>query len=154
MGTPAGFQFSGRALIIFAVVSFIIAGLLLVAAPDSSNTVRVWEANESQVSPDEEVLRYNNLSEGGQDVFDQGLRSDGYTRVHQSPPDFDYPDDTVVTTYVEKNGTIYTVTTGISGCKACPLVDTLGTGAWLAGIILLVLGVSRRRNGDADATED
>ena len=154
MSTPAGFQFSGRALIIFGVVSFIIAGLLLVAAPDSANSIRVWEANESQVSPDEEVLRYTNLSEGGQDVFDQGFRSDGYTRVYQSPPDFDYPDDTVVTTYVEKNGTIYTVTTGISGCKTCGFVDALGIGAGLAGIILLLRGVSRRRNGDADATED
>ena len=138
---------------IFAVASFIICGLLLVAAPDSPNSVRVSEANEAQVSPDDEVLRYGNLSAAGQDVFDQGLRTDGYTRVYQSPPDFDYPDDTVVTTYVEKNGTIYTIGTGISGCKTCGFVDALGIGAGLAGIVLLLRGVSRSVDGDAEAPE-
>jgi len=151
MGTPAGFQFSGRALIIFAVASFIISGLLI-GGVDRSSQVRVVETNESQVSPDYEVLRYNTLSEGGQDVFDQGLRTDGYTTVYQSPPDFNFPDDTMDYTYVEKNGTIYSVGTGASGYMAGLLVDALGIVVGLAGSILLVGGVYRRRNGEADAT--
>jgi hypothetical protein len=153
MGTPAGFTFSGRALIIFAVALFIISGLLI-GGVDRSSDVRVVEANGSQVSPDDEVLRYNNLSEGGQDVFDQELRTDGYTRVYQSPPDFNFPDDTMDYTYVAKNGTIYSVGTGLSNHMGGLLVDTLGIVVGLAGITLLVLGVSRRRNGETNATED
>jgi hypothetical protein len=152
MGTPAGFRFSGRALIIFAVVSLIISGLLI-GGVDRSSDVRVVAANESQVSPDDEVLRYNNLSEGGQDVFDQGLRTNGYTRVHQLPPDFNYPDDEMDYTYVEKNGTIYSVGTGFSNYMAVLLADAVGIVVGLAGIILLLGGVYRRRNGETDATE-
>jgi hypothetical protein len=149
MGTPAGFQFSGRALIIFAVALFIISGLLI-GGVDRSSDVRVVEANKSDVHPDAEVLMYDNLSEGGQEVFDQGLRTDGYTRVHQSPPDFNYPDDEMDYTYVEKNGTIYSVGTGFNNYVSALLADALGTGVGLAGIILLVLGMYRHRNGDAD----
>jgi len=64
MSTPAGFRFSGRALIIIAVAAFAIAGLFLFVAPDTGTQVLVTEVDNSEVSPDEEVLRYTNLSEG------------------------------------------------------------------------------------------
>ncbi len=71
MGTPAGFRFSGRALIIIGVAALVISGLLLFVAPDTGTQVLVTEVDESDVSPDDEVLRYSNLSEGGQELFDQ-----------------------------------------------------------------------------------
>ncbi|KOX91906.1 hypothetical protein [Haloarcula rubripromontorii] len=154
MSTPAGFQFSGRTLVIFGVVSFIIAGLLLFVAPDTGTQVLVTEVDESDISPDEEVLRYSNLSEEGQELFDQGLRADEFIRVNQSPPDFEYPTgDTSATALVEKNGTVYSIITA-SRCKTCGFVDTLGIGAGLAGIILLLRGVSRLMHGETDVTED
>ncbi len=61
MGTPAGFRFSGRALIIIAVAAFIIAGLLLFVAPDTAHPVLVTEEDESEVPPDAEVLRLADL---------------------------------------------------------------------------------------------
>lgn len=72
------------------------------APSESTNTAYTTETNESQVSPDAEVVSYDNLSASGQDVFDQALRADGVATVHQSPPDFDYPGDTMDYTYVEK----------------------------------------------------
>ena len=103
MGTPAGFRFSGRALIIIAVAAFVIAGLFLFIVPDTGTQVLVTEVDELEVSPNAEVLKYNNLSAAGQEVFDQGLRADRFTRVYQSPPDFDYPTgDTAATVRVEK----------------------------------------------------
>jgi len=154
MGTNSKNRFIGWALIIFAVAFLIISGLLIGAPSEPATRAYTTETNESQVSPDDEVVSYNNLSAAGQDVFDQALRADGITTVNQAPPDFDYPDDTMDYTYVEKNGTIYTIGTGSNPCWICAFVEPLGIVAGLAGVILLVLGVSRRRNGDADATED
>jgi len=154
MGTPAGFRFSGRALIIIAVAAFIIAGLLLFVAPDTAHPVLVTEEDESEVPPDAEVLRYTNLSEGGQDVFDQGLRADGFIRVYQSPPDFDYPTgDTVAAARVKKNGTIYSILTA-SRCKLCGFVNVLGYIAGLVGLILLMRGAFRLLNREADVRAD
>ena len=143
---------SGRALIIFAVVSFIISGLLIGAASEPTNAAYTTETNKSQVSPDAEVVSYNNLSAAGQDVFDQALRADGIATVNRSPPDFDYPDDTMDYTYVEKNGTIYTIGTGSNSCWVCAFVEPLSIVAGLAGAILLLRGVYRLVNGEADAT--
>lgn len=153
MGTSPEFRFSGRALIIVAVASFIISGLLIGAPSEPTNSAYTTETNESQVSPDDEVVSYNNLSAAGQDVFDQALRADGSATVHQSPPDFDYPDDTMDYTYVEKNGTIYTIGTGSNTCRVCAFVDSLSIVAGLAGVILLLSGVSRLMNREADAAE-
>ncbi|AUG47118.1 hypothetical protein BVU17_06090 [Haloarcula taiwanensis] len=154
MGSPAGFRFSGRALIIIGVAALVISGLLLFVAPDTGTQVLVTEVDESVVSPDDEVLRYSDLSEGGQELFDQGLRADEFIRVYQSPPDFEYPTgDTSATALVEKNGTVYSIITA-SRCKLCGLVDALGYGAGLAGIVLLVLGVYRLVNEEADPTAD
>lgn len=150
MGTPAGFRFSGRALIMIAVAAFVISGVFVFVVPDMAHQVRVTEEDESDVSPDEEVLRYTNLSEGGQELVDQGLRADGYTRVTQSPPEFNYPDDTVTGTLVEKNGTIYAVGTGMSGCAVCGFVNALGYGVGIAGLVLSVGGASRLVNGEAN----
>ncbi|MDQ2074721.1 hypothetical protein RBH20_19515 [Haloarcula sp. H-GB4] len=137
-----------------AVAAFVIAGLFLFVAPDTGTQVLVTEVDDSEVSPDEEVLRYNSLSEGGQEVFDQGLRADGFLRVYQSPSDFDYPTgDTVAAARVEKNGTIYSILTA-SRCKLCGFVDVFGYGVGLAGIVLLVCGASRLVNREADARAD
>jgi len=153
MGSSPGFRFSGRALIIFAVASFIISGLLIDAPSEPTNAAFTTETNESQVSPDAEIVSYNNLSAAGQDVFDQALRADGAATVDQSPPDFDYPGDTMDYTYVEKNGTIYAIGTGSNTCRVCAFVESLSIVAGLAGVILLLRGVSRLVNGEADATE-
>lgn len=145
---------SGQVLMIFALALFIISGLLIAAGPEPTNSAFTTEPDESQLSSDAEVISYNNLSAAGQDLFDRTLRTNGVVATHQSPPDFEYPGDTADTTYVEKNGTIYAITTTSNTCRTCTLADALSIVAGLAGIILLVLGVSRRRNGDADATED
>jgi len=57
------------------------------------------------------------------------------------------------TTYVEKNGTIYAIGTGSNTCRVCAFVESLSIVAGLAGVILLLRGVSRLVNGEADATE-
>jgi len=154
MGTPAGFRFSGRALIIIAVTAFVISGIFVFVVPDAAHQIRVTAEDESDVSPDEVVLRYTNFSEGGKELVDEGLRADGYTRMTQSPPEFNYPDDTMDGTLVEKNGTIYAVATGMSGCAVCGFVNVLGYGVGIAGIVLLVRGVSRLVNGEADLRDD
>ena len=151
MGTTSKNRFSGRALIIFAVALLIISGLLIDAPSEPTTRAYTTETNESQVSPDDEVVRYNNLSAAGQDVFDQALRADGIATVNQSPPDFDYPDDTMDYTYVEKNGTIYTIGTGSNPCRVCALVEPLSIVAGLAGVILLLSGVYRLISREADA---
>ncbi|WP_336338276.1 hypothetical protein [Haloarcula brevis] len=104
------------------------------------------------MSPDDEVVSYNNLSAAGQDVFDQALRADGIATVNQSPPDFDYPDDTMDATYVEKSGTIYTIATGSNPCRICAFVEPLGIVVGLAGVILLLSGVYRLVSRGTDAT--
>ncbi|MDS0222479.1 hypothetical protein NDI54_14125 [Haloarcula sp. S1AR25-5A] len=104
------------------------------------------------MSSDDEVVRYNDLSAAGQDVFDQALRADGIATVNQSPPDFDYPDDTMDYTYVEKNGTIYTIGTGSNPCRICAFVEPLGIVAGVAGAILLLSGVYRLISRESDAT--
>ncbi|RKS78161.1 hypothetical protein BDK61_3811 [Haloarcula quadrata] len=145
-------RFSGWALIIFAVAVLIISGLLIGAPSEPTNKAYTTETNESQVSPDDEVVRYNDLSAAGQDVFDQALRADGIATVNQSPPDFDYPDDTMDYTYVEKSGTIYTIGTGSNPCRMCAFVEPLGIVVGLAGVILLLSGVYRLISRETDAT--
>jgi len=122
------------------------------APSESTNTAYTTETNESQVSPDAEVVSYDNLSASGQDVFDQALRADGVATVHQSPPDFDYPGDTMDYTYVEKNGSIYTIGTGSNTCRVCALVEPLSIVAGLAGVILLLSGIYRLVSVEVDAT--
>jgi len=152
MGMKSKNRFSGWALIIFAVAVLIISGLLIGAPPEPTNKAYTTETNESQVSPDDEVVRYNDLSAAGQDVFDQALRADGITTVNQSPPDFNYPDDTMDYTYVEKSGKIYTIGTGSNPCRMCALVEPLGSVVGLAGVILLLSGVYRLISRETDAT--
>ncbi len=60
-----------------------------------------------------------------------------------SVPDFDYPDDTMDYTYVEKSGTIYTIGTGSNPCRMCAFVEPLDIVVGLAGVILLLSGVYR-----------
>ncbi|EMA07866.1 hypothetical protein KDQ40_18300 (plasmid) [Haloarcula marismortui ATCC 33800] len=152
MGTKSTNRFSGWALIIFAVAVLIISGLLIGAPSEPTNKAYTTETNESQVSPDDEVVRYNDLSAAGQDVFDQALRADGIATVNSSPPDFDYPDDTMDYTYVERSGTIYTIGTGSNPCRVCAFVEPLGIVVGLAGVILLLSGVYRLISRETDAT--
>ncbi len=58
MCTPAGFRFSGRALIIIAVAAFIIAGLLLFVAPDTAHPSRKGgESNQVTLAVAQNNLR-------------------------------------------------------------------------------------------------
>jgi len=153
MGSSPGFRFSGRALIIFAVASFIISGLLIGTPSEPTNAAFTTETNESQVSPDAEIVSYNNLSAAGQDVFDQALRTDGAATVDQSPPDFDYPGDTMDYTYVEKKRDNIRYRHWFKYMQGVCLRGVTQHRGWLAGVILLLRGVSRLVNGEADATE-
>ncbi|WP_079990718.1 hypothetical protein [Haloarcula sp. CBA1127] len=152
MGSTSKKRFSGWALIIYAVALLIISGLLIDAPSEPTNRAYTTETNESQVSPDDKVVSYNNLSAAGQDVFDQALRADGIATVNQSPPDFDYPGDTMDYTYVEKDGSIYTIGTGSNTCRVCAFVEPLSIVTGLAGVILLLCGVCRLVSVEAGAT--